>query len=130
MIPQIPVPLEDEEQATLLSWCRMMSWRWPELDLLFHIPNGGARRKSEAARFKALGVKPGVPDLFLSVPRGEYHGLYIEMKRLRDGRVSKDQKTWIAALRAQGYRVEVCKGWKAAADVIREYLGPGRSDPA
>ena len=130
MIPQIPVPLEDEEQATLLSWCSMNLWRWPELDLLFHIPNGGARRKSEAARFKSLGVKKGVPDLFLPVPRGKYHGLFIEMKRLRGGRVSNDQKKWIAALKAQGYRVEVDKGWKAAADVIREYLGPGRSDPA
>lgn len=129
MIPQIPVPLEDEEQATLLSWCSMHLWRWPELDLLFHIPNGGARSKTEAARFKSEGVKAGVPDLCLPVPRGSYHGLFIELKRLRGGRVSDEQKTWIAALQAQGYRVEVCKGWLAAADVIREYLGPGREEP-
>ena len=130
MRPQLPAPLEDEEQATLLSWCSMNLWRWPELDLIFHIPNGGARRKSEAARFKSLGVKPGVPDLFLSVPRGEYHGLYIELKRLRGGRVRDDQKKWIAALRAQGYRVEVCKGWQAAAEVIREYLETGSNGKA
>ena len=129
MIQQIPAPLEDEEQATLLSWCRMNLWRWPELDLIFHIPNGGARSKTEAARFKAEGVKAGVPDLFLPVPRDTFHGLFIELKRLRGGRVSDEQKTWIAALQAQGYRVEVCKGWKSAADVIRDYLGPGRKEP-
>ena len=124
------LPKEGEEQATLMSWARMQRWRWPgELDLLFHIPNGGARSKSEAARFKAEGVKAGVPDLFLPVPRGEYHGLFIELKRQAGGRLSDEQKEWIPALQAQGYRVEVCKGWEAAVKVIEDYLGPGKESP-
>ena len=107
------LPSEGQEQATLMNWVKMQSWRWPEAALLFHIPNGGGRSKAEAGRFKAEGVKAGVPDLFLPVPKGEFHGLFIEMKRLAGGRVSDEQKDWIRMLREQGYRVEVCKGWQA-----------------
>ncbi|MBR5342575.1 MAG: VRR-NUC domain-containing protein [Oscillospiraceae bacterium] len=117
------LPKEGQEQATLMNWAKMQSWRWPEIALLFHIPNGGGRSKAEAGRFKAEGVKAGVPDLFLPVPRGEYHGLFIELKRQAGGRVSAEQKEWIEKLRDQGYRVEVCRGWEAAAELLREYLG-------
>ena len=119
------LPSEGQEQAALMGWAalEMKRGRMPELALLFHIPNGGARNKAEAGRFKAEGVKAGVPDLFLPVPRGEHHGLFIEMKRRDGGRLSKEQKEWIAALQAQGYQVEVCAGWNEAAEVLTEYLG-------
>lgn len=115
-------PTEGEEQATLFNWAAMKSGRRPELRLLFHIPNGGERRKTEAVRFKAEGVKPGVPDLFLPVARGPWHGLFIEMKRQKGGRVSDAQKRWINSLLRQGYLAEVCFGWKEAADLIENYL--------
>lgn len=117
------VPLESDEQTWLFKWAQdMAALKWPELALMYHIPNGGSRNKVEAARLKAQGVKKGVPDVFLPVPRGGYHGLYIEMKRQKGSVVSQEQKEYIAALRAQGYRVEVCKGFHAAADVIEEYM--------
>lgn len=115
-------PSEGVEQATLFSWAKMQEHKWPELRLLHHIPNGGSRGKAEAARFKAEGVKAGVPDLFLPVARGPYHGLFIEMKKLKGGRVSAEQKAWIAALKAQGYRAEVCHDWEEAAALIEDYL--------
>ena len=90
--------------------------------LCFHIANGGSRGKAEAARFKAEGVKAGVPDLFLPVARGPYHGLFIEMKRQKGGKVSDAQKAWISALIDQGYLAVVCYGWKDAAELIEDYL--------
>ena len=119
---KMPMPKEGEEQATLFSWAQMKRYFRPELDMMFHIPNGGKRSKSEAARFKAEGVKPGVPDICLPVPRGGYHGLYIELKRRRDSSTSEYQKEWIEKLRSQGYAAEVCKGWEAAAELIEKYL--------
>lgn len=115
-------PTEAEEQATLFGWARMMSRKHPELLLMFHIPNGGARRQSEAARFKAEGVKAGVPDLFLPVARGSWHGLFIEMKREKGGRLSTEQRIWLDALRGQGYAAYVAYGWKDAATLIESYL--------
>lgn len=116
------LPTEGAEQATLFNWCRMMSGRYPELRLLFHVPNGGGRSKSEAGRFKAEGVKAGVPDLMLPVPRGEYHGLFIELKRRDGGRLSAEQKAWLDQLKKQGYRAGVCCGWEEASEAILEYL--------
>lgn len=51
-----------------------------ELALLHHIPNGGARSKATAGRLKAEGVKAGIPDICLPVPKNGYGALYIELK--------------------------------------------------
>lgn len=123
-----PPATEENEQRWLFQWARMEAGSRPELGMMFHVPNGGLRSKAEAARFKAAGVKAGVPDVCLPVARhrienGElYHGLYIELKRSSGGVVSKEQKNWIVRLRAFGYAVEVCQGWKEARDVILSYL--------
>lgn len=121
------VPTEAQEQTMLFEWARFQRGRYPELDLLFHIPNGGSRNKAEAARLKAEGVKAGVPDLCLPVPRGHFHGLYIELKRKRGGRIDPAQTAWLEGLMKQGYSVAICKGWEAAVDIILNYL-EGKND--
>lgn len=118
------VATEAQEQTALIQWARMMSSVVPELRLLHHIPNGGSRNRAEAARLRAQGVLPGVPDLFLPAARNGAHGLYIELKRTKGGRVSVEQGLMLAALREQGYRAEVCHGWIEARAVIEDYLKP------
>lgn len=112
---------EDNEQMILFRWAAMQSGKFPELELLYHIPNGGKRNKAEAARFKAMGVKSGVPDLHLPVARGGYHSLYIELKAA-NGRVSENQSEWLSALNQQGNKAVVCYGWEQAAQAIKDYL--------
>lgn len=113
---------ESDEQATLFAWADMMKSRWPELGLMFHIPNGGSRHPLEAVHLKRQGVKPGIPDIFLPAARGDYHGLWIEMKRQTNSRLSDYQKSMIYELMAQGYRVEVCHGFEEARKIITYYL--------
>lgn len=126
-MPRKPTPLEEEEQSSLFEWTTLMAARYPALNLLHAIPNGGLRSKSEAARMQKAGVMRGVPDLCLPVPRGEKHGLYIEMKRRSGGVVSVEQQWWIDKLRLMGYRAEVCHGWDEARDVLADYLGITRT---
>ena len=117
-------PKEALEQVWLFEWADTMArLKWPELSLLFAIPNGGSRHPAEAAHLKGQGVRSGVPDVFLPVPRGGYHGLFVEMKRRKGGVVSGNQKDWIGALNGQGYRAVVCRGFQEAADCIEGYLG-------
>lgn len=123
---KLPVPTEAQEQTALSQWAAMMEGRIPELRLLHAVPNGGSRHPVEAVHLKQQGVKPGIPDIFLPCARGPYHGLYIEMKRRKGGRVSVDQQRMILVLRAQGYKAEVCKGWEEARDTIFEYLREGK----
>lgn len=121
--PAVPVPTERAEQKALVAWARTWSSAVPELATLFAVPNGGHRDKRVAAQLAAEGVLPGVPDLFLPVARGMHHGLFVELKRARGGRLSPAQRAMIERLSAAGYRVAVCPGWDAARDAIVRYLG-------
>ena len=68
------------------------------------------------------GLKKGVPDICLPVARGNYSALYIEMKRIRGGTMTAEQKEWAEGLRRCGNLVMRCNGWEQAARVIEQYL--------
>ena len=116
------IPLEEIEQEHVFLWASMEERAYPELAMLYAIPNGGKRAIKTAVALKKQGVKRGVPDMCLPVSRGGYHGLYIELKRQKGGVVSETQKSWIAALNTQGYKAIVCHGAEEAIEQIRGYL--------
>jgi hypothetical protein len=117
------IPLEAEEQHVLMSWAELEAQRHhPELHWLYHVPNGGMRSKATAGKLRAEGVKAGVPDVCLPVARGGYHGLYVELKRRKGGKLSDKQREWITFLEAQGYHACVCAGWEEARDCLLAYL--------
>jgi len=112
---------EHDEQKALFEWAAWACGRYPELEYLHAIPNGGHRHIRVAKRLKAEGVKPGVPDLCLPVARDGYHGLYIEMKFGRN-KPTDHQERWLEFLNEQGYLAVVCWGWEQARETIEEYL--------
>lgn len=116
-----PVQHESQEQRALVQWSLVSLKKYPDLTMLFAVPNGGRRDARTAAFLKLEGVQAGVPDLVLACPKGEYHGLFIELKAGK-GRPSALQKAWIEKLNARGYRAVVCTGWEEARDTIVEYL--------
>ena len=93
---------EDTEQMGVIDWANWNLQRFPELKMLYHVPNGGKRNPTEAARFKAMGVKAGVPDLCLPVPMNGYAGLYIDMKygNNKPTAAQKQQQNWKHTCRA------------------------------
>ena len=113
---------EHQEQALLMNWCEVMEGAFPELKLLYAIPNGGVRHIGTAKKLKAEGVKPGVPDLCLPVARKGFHGLFSEMKRGKGGRLSDPQKWWAENLTKQGYRAVMCQGMAEAKKELISYL--------
>lgn len=120
-----PIPTEHAEQVALMQWAKLQSKRYPGLELLHAIPNGGARNAVTGAKLKAEGVKPGVPDLHLPVPLHGRPGLYLELKRKAGSAVTPAQREWHAALAAQGYAVVVCRGARDAMDAIEAYYRDG-----
>ena len=115
--------LDDESghQEALFSWAAYNTGRMPELEYMHHVPNGGKRDKATAIALKRQGVKAGVPDIVLPAPRGEYHGLYIELKAGQNT-ATKTQKDFLSYLRQQGYYTAICYGWRKAAELIETYL--------
>lgn len=118
---------EAAHQTALMCWCNLpeIQFQYPELQSLFHIPNGGTRDKIEAGHLKSQGVKAGVPDLFLPVARHGKHGLFIEMK-IAPNKASAQQQTWIEDLRSQNYGAAIAWSWIEAAQMLELYLNEGK----
>lgn len=115
---------EEEEQKKVFEWAEYNVGRYPELQLLYHIPNEGKRGRKAAGTLKALGVKKGVPDICLPVRRGRYGALYIELKA-KDGKISKDQNRWLHMLNEAGNAVCICYGGDSAILAIKKYIKSG-----
>ena len=118
-------PPESWEQEQFFRWVRANQVAIPELELCHASLNGVKLSPKLAEKMSRQGMRAGVPDIDLPVRRGEHTGLRIELKRVKGGRVSPDQLRFHTMLRHQGVRVEVCKGWVEAVDVIKNYLAIG-----
>lgn len=115
-------PLEAEEQKTLFEVIEGAKLAYPELRMVFHVPNEGKRSRYTGGSLKAQGLQSGVPDVFLDVPRGGWHGLRIELKRIKDYSISAAQNEWVKNLNRYGYAAAVCFGWEEAWEMIMAYI--------
>jgi len=111
---------EHAHQVAFFEWANLK--RFPGIELLHAVPNGGARHKAVAGKLKAEGVKPGVPDVLWPVARGGFIGLAIEFKH-GDGNPTKEQRERINRMQREGWLVLVCWSWEAAARVMVGYAG-------
>ena len=134
---------EHDHQKAVIKWAddqvKFQPKKFWMLAFLFAVPNEGKHKVQYRKHQKAMGLRAGVPDLWLPYPtldlelerlpypldeHGGYHGLIIEMKsKDTKGKVSPDQKKWIEYLTGQGYRVEVCWSADEAIKVLEDYLG-------
>lgn len=121
-------PTEHEMQVALFTRIRTDA-RTKDIGI-FAIPNGGHRHPATAKRLKAEGALAGVPDIF--VPRRRYApwaaaqtagGLFVEMKRGKEGWVNPAQAAMHKRLANAGYQVEVCRSTDEAWRTILHYLG-------
>ena len=108
-------------ESTIQSNCvRWFRYQYPQYTL-FAIPNGGNRNAITGAIMKKEGVLAGVADLFLMVAKGDYHGLFIEMKT-DEGRQADSQKLFQFQCEAFGYRYAICRSLEEFITTINEYL--------
>jgi hypothetical protein len=121
---------ESQLQAAVFLWASWHEGKWPDLGLMFAIPNGGARDTVTGAILKREGVKKGVPDIFLPVARGPYHGLFIEMKAGKRGKVSAEQEYYLNRLAENGYWSIVCRDADGAILAIKSYMSLELSEKA
>jgi len=118
---------EYSEATAFMRWIRLIGKKkYPELNLLYHVPNGGKRDVRTAAQMKEMGVLAGIPDYHLPVASFEggvikYIGLFIELKRV-GGVLSAIQIDICDVLAKMGHKVCVCEGWEAAVNAVEEYL--------
>ena len=80
-----------------------LNWRAMPGVFFFHPANGGFRSKTEAAIFKGLGVKSGVPDLIIFY-KAQIFGLELKASY---GRLSPSQRLCMDAMELAGARVSI-----------------------
>ncbi len=70
-----------------------------------------------------MGVKPGVSDIFVDIPKPEknYRGLWIELK-VGARKPTEAQKLFLARKAVQGYCTVCVVGFDAAVAFIEGYL--------
>ena len=112
------IPTEHQEQCAVIAWCD----QHPIAKHIFAIPNGANKSPATAAKFKREGLRRGIPDLFLPVASRGFHGLFIEMKRVKGSVQADAQLQKAVELEDLGYHVETCRGAQTAIDLIRWYL--------
>lgn len=128
---------EDGEQTAVFSYIRdqinLSREGWDLLEWAFAIPNGGSRGSTKkdamivGARLKATGVKAGVSDIFIPIPRHNLAGLFIEMKKSpehggKPGDASAKQIEFGEAMMTNGFGFVICCGWREAVDVIEQWM--------
>lgn len=115
-LPIAKLPTEQQEQIKFVVWLRKQGFR------VSASANGGSRHLYEAMNLKRMGVSKGFPDIEVPLPSGQYHGFYLEMKRQKGGKVSREQREWLEYLKDNGYYAEVANGFEEAKEMFLHYL--------
>lgn len=115
-------PSEDDIQIQAIEECQYLKYMGIRVsEIIRHIPNGGLRSKSEAARLKRMGVKAGTPDLLIPVGKHGFIALWIECKT-EDGDFLDSQIEQIPLLQKLGNKVVVCRSVADVINTIKAYL--------
>jgi hypothetical protein len=85
--------------------------------------NGELRDKRTGRTLKLMGVKAGYPDVTIFEGRSSYHGLLIELKRIKGGTLKPIQKWWAARLNERGFLCVRANGCEEAKKITLDYLG-------
>lgn len=108
------VPTEYEEQVAFVQWLELQGYYFTA------IPNSTYTKSwNQKRRNTAMGLRPGFPDMVI-IARGRF--MCVEMKRVKGGVTSVEQKMWILALRAVGIPVKVCRGCDEAIAFVEHTL--------
>jgi hypothetical protein len=110
---------EADLQKGCVQWFRLQYREYS--NLLFHVPNGGYRNKTEAAKFKKMGVVAGVSDLLLLLPRHGFGCLCIELKSEK-GVMSEHQQEWRDLTIEAGNAYSVVNSIELFMQIINAYI--------
>lgn len=112
------------EDCELIKFFDWVSWQEkinPTYSLIYHIENERKCSQFAGKIRKQKGVRKGVPDVCVAVPRGEFHGMYVELK-IKPNKLSPDQRAMMTLLHGQGYCVRVAWSGDELINLVKEYL--------
>ena len=116
------IPLEKDEQKRLCKWLKE--------NKIGHWANGlGVKLDYDVkymASLRSQGYYKGIADMTILLPKGR--AMFLELKRVKGGVVSEEQKKWIEYLQSLDYPARVCYGADEAIEWIKEELEKVKSE--
>lgn len=117
-------PSEAAESAALFAWVDALAGRYPALQSVAHVANEGKRAPWKS---RAMGIRPGVPDVLCFAPGRRGVGLALELK-VHPNKPTPAQLLWLDRLRSYGWGIDVVTmreagDWTIAAVIIADHLG-------
>lgn len=114
--------MTQQERIDHINTVNWFKHHYPELDEDFHhFANERRCTPYEGAILKRMGVKRGVADFFLALPKNGKAGLWIELK-VGKNKPSKEQEAFLNRKAQRGYEAVCVWGTLAAREVIQDYL--------
>ena len=120
------------EESLQISVSTDLKMQYPSV--MFTAESSGIRlTMGQAVKAKKLRSERGLPDMMIFEPRGQYHGLIIELKKegkspfLLNGDLSvnkhiQEQAKTISKLNRKGYFACFCTGFDSAKETIDAYM--------
>lgn len=127
-----------KEAALHRHVCDYLRAQYPHV--LFTSEASGLRLTiGQAKQMKRLRSGNGFPDMMIFEPRGDYHGLFIELKA-EGTKLTKKSGGWatvhlaeqseiLCDLTEKGYLAEFAVGFEEAKQIIDEYLKAPKAPP-
>lgn len=136
-----PSPSENQECRTFIAWTKLVTFDGaPLFERVVKIANERGKHSALTAILVSIGMRTGFPDYVLHVPvvwaldagspsmalpkidMCSRFGLYLEAKRVSDGRIDPEQLAWRDRLVAWGYHAEICEGAAQMIDAVKRYM--------
>ena len=111
---------EADIQADFFNKLKLLFPTLPD-KLCFAIPLGGSRHKLEAINLKRQGVKSGISDVILLIPKNGFASLCLEFKTEK-GKQSPEQIEFQKQAEACGNKYVVVRSVAGAIETVKEYL--------
>jgi len=110
---------ESQLQQLCVKW---FDYQYPKLKLnLFKIHNEGTKNIITASINKREGLRAGVSDMFLSISKNNYHGLFIEFKSDKC-KQTESQIEFQKTVEVQGYKYIIIRSLDSFIEEINEYI--------
>lgn len=112
---------EESIHLSLMEWIAINPLTKPYKDFFLHYPSEGKRSPRYGKLMKDLGMRKGVSDLFIAIPRHGYGGAWIELKSAC-GNLKKEQKQFLEDMHQQNFFASACWSFDDAVKVIAWYF--------
>jgi hypothetical protein len=112
-------PLEPEEQVWCIEYLEALKKKGNKVKYT-SIPNSTFTKSwSVKRRNKQQGLRAGFPDLAIILNNILF---FVELKRVKGGVLSLEQKEWIQALNEAGEYAYVCKGFGEFKELVDKII--------